>query len=113
MESCGLWVSGCFYSTLYPTLSGDGTAGRGWGTCVGVGFGVEEVVEHLGEESAAGFFFVFGGGEFCDGCDGAEVAVEDEVFDQVAERVILRGGGGAAGGGEWARLAGEEASDDL
>jgi hypothetical protein len=34
-----------------------------------------------------------GRGDFGDGGDGAEVWVEDEVFDEVVGRVILRGGG--------------------
>jgi hypothetical protein len=98
-EDCGrLMVVGCLYPTLHPSehrtlagdpgLSGDGTADRGWGTRVGSGggvwFGVEEVVEHLGEVVAAVFFFVFGGGglgDGGDGSDGAELFVEDEVFD--------------------------------
>jgi hypothetical protein len=75
---------------------------------------VDEAVEHLDKEAAAGFFVVFVGGEFGDGGDGAEVRVEDKLFDEGAGRVILRGGGaGGAGGGERARLVGEEASDDL
>ena len=58
--------------------------------------------------------FRWSGGEFGDGGDGAEVGVEDEVFDEGAGRVIFRGGGAeVAGDGERSRLAGEEASDDL
>ena len=102
-EGCRLGVSGCVYSTLYPTLSGDGTAGRGWGTRTlggvwdGGGVGREEVVEQAGEGAAA----VFGGGcgvlergELGDGRDGAEVGVADEIFDDVFWMVGVIGGGG-------------------
>jgi hypothetical protein len=79
-EGCGLGVSGCVYSTLYPTLSGDGTAGRGWGTRVGDGVGGEEGGEVVGEEAGAWLGW-FRRTDFGDGSDGAEVGVEDEFFD--------------------------------
>ena len=103
---CRLGVSGCVYSTLYPTLSGDGTAGRGWGTRTlggvwdGGGVGREEVVEQAGEGAAAVFGGgggVLGRGELGDGRDGAEVGVEDEIFDDVFWMVGVIGGGGAGG----------------
>ena len=43
---------------------------------------MDEVVEHLSEADAAGLFYVYGGGEFGDGGDGAELGVEDEFVDQ-------------------------------
>jgi hypothetical protein len=50
-----------------------------------------------------------GRGDFGDGGDGAEVWVEDEVFDEVVGRVILRGGG--VGGGAVGVSAGGGAAD--
>jgi len=117
-EGCGLGVSGCVYSTLYPTLSGDGTAGRGWGTRTlrgvgdGGGVGREEVVEQAGETAAAVLgggggdgFGVLGRGQLGDGSDGAEVGVEDELFDDVFWMVGVIGGGGASAGGGAAAVA--------
>jgi hypothetical protein len=43
--------------------------------------GLDEVIEHCGEVRALLFFYVDGGGEFCDAGDGAEFGVEDEFFD--------------------------------
>ena len=51
--------------------------GRGFRFC----FGMDEVVEHLGEVFVALFFYIDGGGDYGDGSDGAVVGVEDEVFD--------------------------------
>jgi len=48
----------------------------GHGQGLRFGFGVDEVVEHLGEADAAGFFYVHGGGDFGDGSDGAELFVQ-------------------------------------
>jgi len=48
----------------------------GHGRVFWFGFGVDEVVEHLGEADAAGFFYVHGGGDFGDGSDGAELFVQ-------------------------------------
>jgi hypothetical protein len=45
---------------------------------------------HPVEEAEAGFRGL-GREEFGDGGDGAEVFIEDEVFDQGVGRVILRG----------------------
>jgi hypothetical protein len=59
----------------------EGGAGIGNGIGIGSVFGVDEVVEHLGEAAAASFFTIDGGGEFGDGGDGAVVGVEDNVFD--------------------------------
>ena len=92
---CGLWAlryeQRQLRGALQFTTDGVGVRRRGW------------------DEG-----FRWSGGEFGDGGDGAEVRVEDEFFDEGAERVILRvGGAGGAGGGERARLVGEEAGDDL
>jgi len=56
-------------------LSGDESVGHGQGTRSGIR--VDEIVEHLCEETV----LVFGGVCFGDGSDGAEVGVEDDVFD--------------------------------
>ena len=55
-----------------------------------------EFLNHPVEEAEAWLEW-FRRGQLGDGGDGAEVGVEDEVFDQVFGRVILRGGGGAVG----------------
>jgi hypothetical protein len=70
----------------------------------GGGVGREEVVEQAGETAAAVFgggggdgFGVLGRGQLGDGSDGAEVGVEDELFDDVFWMVGVIGGGGAGG----------------
>ena len=86
---------------------------------VGAGdvFGMDEVVEHLGEVFAAGLFYIDGGGDFGDGGDGTEVGVEDDIFHQVLCGVgvggrvgaIFGAGGGVAraSGGDAAQIAGK------
>ncbi len=107
-DSCWLLVAGC--------RLGDGRR-------VGIGLGVQEVVEHLSEVVVACFFRVFGGGEFGDGGDGTEVGVEDDVFDRgvcvhrvrgaIGAGLAAAGLTGGAAGGCRAGLAGEIGADDL
>ena len=64
------------------------------------GYGLDEVSEEVGEEAGAGlgeFWRV----DFGDGGDGAEVFIEDDVFDEVVCIVCVGVGGDgfAAGGG--------------
>jgi hypothetical protein len=51
-------------------------------------FGVDEVVEHLGEAFAAGLFYVYGSGEFGDGGELALILVELDCVDEVNGRRI-------------------------
>jgi len=60
----------------------------GHGRVFWFGFGVDEVVEHLGEAFAAGLFYVYGGGEFGDGGELALILVELDCVDEVNGRRI-------------------------
>jgi hypothetical protein len=91
-------------------MRGAGVALRGVGD--GGGVGREEVVEQAGEAAAAVFgcgcgggFGVLGRGKLGDGRDGAEVFIEDELFDDVFWRVGVIGGGGVSAGGGAAAVA--------